>query len=248
MATKKTKPPAAATTDDDDAEPSEVFPGEWLPRTEATKLLGESERKLYRLCSDGAIERRRVNGTGYFSRQDILDYCEMRGSVTPDETNGVSGDALTSGFAAGTHLVKQASDHADRMFRLFESPVQAVLQALSKELERLRDENAKLQDRISAMVTREREYLDAAHEREAVSRILELEQRRKDKMLETLKPAALGMAQKLTGAVVLPARLQTALELLTSLDPDILKAVLADENDMLTPEQKTKLRTILEPA
>jgi hypothetical protein len=217
----------------------------WPTAPKAARLLGCSVRHIGRHVDRGTIERHQCpDSTFRFNPTELEDAREtILENIASSE--GVEKEGIVSeGFKSGTELVKQSHKHAEEMFKLYSTPIHQLL-------EMYRDENKRLKERVIELELK-RDELAAQREalisEEHMRRVLETKMikadERKDKAFKMVLDKVPSVWDRfIESKLGTSPQVKATIELLKGFDPENLKFLL--ETEILTPEQKAQVRTIL---
>jgi len=217
----------------------------WPTAPKAARMLGCSVRHIGRHVDRGTIERHQCpDSTFRFNPTELEDAREtILENIASSE--GLEKEAVVSdGFKSGTELVKQAHKHAEEMFRLYSSPIHQLLEMYRDENKRQKERIIELESKRDELAEKREELISEAHMREVLTAKVLKADERKDQAFRLVADRLPGVWDKFVEQKYGQSpQVKATIELLKGFDPENLKFLL--ETEMLTPEQKAQVRTIL---
>lgn len=213
---------------------------EWPKLEEAAAIIGISSRQLQKWLKSGKAERHQCpDGTYRYSPKHLA---ELQGAAE-EETEEAELSTAQLVTAMGGYLRTQ-NDHIKMLVHTIVEPLKANFDGWKAQSEQA---NARIQTLeakwLESVLERER-LLSEAHERELATKEAEASIRRKDATLDVLKTQVVPAIIKNVQAK--NPKAQAAVDLLQTIDPQTIDALLDERVEFLTPEQKAKLRIILD--
>jgi hypothetical protein len=211
----------------------------WPKLDEAAALIGISGRQLQKWVKTGKAERHQCpDGT---FRYDPAHLRELQGLATDErEESEMSAAQLVGAMSA---YLRTQNTH-------FESLVKALVDPIKENISSWKDQVIEARKRITELeAQQEQNYKDRERllseqqERDLMKQESEAKIKRQDMTLEVLKEQVLPAI--VTSMKAKSGQAQAAVELLQSIEPETIDALLAEEVEFLTKEQKILLRTIL---
>lgn len=219
----------------------------WPTSEEAARRLGISVRQLGRYIRRGLLKRHQSpdGGKAYrFSPDDLKEFAEKmveEGGLDVGD-NDLPQDDRT--LKEANDLVRQAQGHIERTFERQANITDQLIQHLRSELA-IRNERVRyLEEKQNEVAVLRENLLNEAHFRNLAQVSAEKKDNRKDKAVGLVINRLPGILDKLeTAAIGDTAQAKAVVGLLKGFDRDTLVGLL--EVDILTPEQKAQVRTIL---
>lgn len=245
---KKIEEPKETQSEDQEGSEEEALengfaPPAWPSRGEAAKFLGVSLSSIKRYEDQGllnpVLDEQEVNR---FRPSELHRLKEERtnGTVmaTAEAANAVSEGAAKAIEATGG-VVKSGERHVEKILGMIFEPHQVMLAMFAEE-------NVRLRSRVTELETQQVEYWELLRkyamedrERTIAEKKEEAASRRKDQMV--------GMLQQFAPVLMQQIMSSPGGELANEIPTDKLCMLLSPHVDILSPEQKQKLLSLLSP-
>jgi hypothetical protein len=208
----------------------------WLGKQAAAALTGIDIRRLHYLGESQQVRRRKTPlGSWEYAATDLEAFQQPENAQS----------ALTA------ELIKESNEHARESFKLAFGPAKELFTLLRDENVSLRQQNAKMLDTHLELVKAREELLSEARERELAGQEVQAAIQRKTDMVDMAKRIMPVIAKKLITGNSEPEpappnpQVAATLEFLSKVDPSKIQAMLDNDNDFLSEEEKTLLRIAL---
>lgn len=213
---------------------------EWPKLEEAAQTIGISSRQLQKWLKTGKAERHPCPDGTY--RYNPKHLAELQG-ISEDEIEEAELSTAQLITAMGAYLRTQ-NDHIKMLVHTIVEPLKANFDGWKAQSEQSNARILALEAKwLESILERER-LLSEGHERELAAKESEASIRRKDQTLDVLRTQVVPAIVKSVAAK--NPKAQAAVELLQTIDSETIDALLQDEVEFLTPDQKAKLRVILD--
>lgn len=215
---------------------------EWPTIEELADELGCSRRTIFRKVKSGEV-RRYVTPGGYRYKPEDVD--RIGDLVEEDERKDIR-EANAALIEKMGGVIETLTNGSHRMTELMTDHVDRLMKSADKQLEQSHKRIESLEKKTIEMLELREEMLSELHARELASEEFKSQERRKDAAIETLKnQVAPVILAHMANRHPLQGKLQTVLEVLNGLDPNVWGLLVHPENDMLTAEQKEKLKELI---
>lgn len=217
----------------------------WPTAQKAAKLLGCSVRHLGRHIERGTIERHQCPDNVFRLNPNDLEEAKDQILENIASTESLEKETVVSeGFKSGTELVKQSHKHSEEMFRLYANPIQQLLEMYREENKRKDDRIKELEAKRDELAQQREDLISEQHMRDVLTNKVLKADARKDKAFGMVFDKLPGVWDKFVESKLGQSReVKATIELLKGFSRDDLKMLL--ETDILSPEQKVNVRTIL---
>lgn len=217
----------------------------WPMLEAAAKLLGVKARTVHRMVIRGELSRYKVSGKWRYDPEELQILSKRQTSEEPvaDET-----DSLAGVLEASTRLLTQAHGFIGQLMRLSVDPTSNLMKSWEAQTCKLQERTATLEDKNLEMLRLREEMISEQHLRDLDSYKEAQSEERKMAAFRTLKDDVLPLVKaKFLEKSPDVEKALAAVELLRSIDPALIQTILTDDPDNpFTPEQRAKLKTIIE--
>lgn len=213
----------------------------WPTINEAVSQTNAARRTLERAGERGDIRRvKDAAGVYHYDPQDLLDF-EAQPVGRPSSP---SSEVLEETFKGSSTLLRQVYHHLERIEAIRYKAIDANLECLRRENERLSKENQALTSGYWDAISAREKALDEQHVRDLETQVEAQREKRKDSMAKVFTDKAPGIVDQILGSSAGDlAKASLAVEFLKSFPPAMVEGML--EGDFLTQHQRELLCKLL---
>jgi hypothetical protein len=212
----------------------------WPTINEAVTHTNAARRTIERAGERGDIRRiKDAAGVYHYDPQDLEEF-EAKPLGRPPSP---SAEVLEETFKGSSSLLHQVYRHLERIEVIRHKAIEANLECLRRENERLSKENQSLTTGYWDAISAREKALDEKHIRDLETQVETQREKRKDSMAKVFVDKAPGILDQVLGSSADLAKAGLAVEFLKSFEPAMVETML--ETDFLTPKQRELLCKLL---